>query len=332
MTFRLGLKKLALIARQLGQMLEAGIALRRGLTVMERGAKPPLNTLYRRLGHDIESGHTFSEALGRQGRRFPILFLRLVQVGEAVGGLDVILKRIADYYETMRSLWLHTIIRLIYPMFLYWALVLVLSGLRAILLYLATQDEFAALMVFLQGFAIGVGVFLTPIVLYFGLTRILGGSRTAHIIVNSVPVFGHVMRTLAIARFSLAMEMMTEGGVQIFNAITWSMEATANGAFTAHTRRIISTLRDGMPLHQALANTGLFPVDYTEVIRVAGESGSMPDSFRRLARNYLDKATTALTVASWTLCVLMLVAMFAVFIVVIFTFFMKYLNALKSQM
>ena len=46
-----------------------------------------------------------------------------------------------------------------------------------------------------------------------------------------VPVVGNVFRTLALARFSWSMELMTDSGVNIFNALQWSMEATANGAF-----------------------------------------------------------------------------------------------------
>ena len=110
---------------------------------------------------------------------------------------------------------------------------------------------------------------------------------------SRVPVLGNVFRTLALARFCWSMEMMTDSAVNIFNALQWSMEATANSAFEARTPEIIQQIKDGLPLSKSLEMSGLFPHDCIEMISVAEESGSLPETFKRLAQNYFEAADMA---------------------------------------
>ena len=344
MTFQLRKKVLAAFSRQMSVMLEAGLSVRHALATVERGARASLRQLYYRLGTEIENGRTFSEAIETEGRAFPPLFQRLVQVGETVGGLDNVLKRLSDYYDLLRTIYRRLLAKLIWPVFEYWALFFVLAILAYVLQMLGTgpNQEGGGLGVVLPGFLQGIGpgdvlaigaiIFCIPIVLYYVATRLLGGSRAAHELMIRVPVVGGVVRTVAIARFSWVMEMMTSGGIRILDAIRWSLKATANAAYEARAPVVIEQVQAGDSLSEALGRTGLFPYEYTEMIHVAEESGTMPDIFARLARNYFEKMDEALRALVSAVSWLIWIAVAAVIIAFIFYFALQYVRMLNSLM
>jgi len=335
MAVRLGLKKLAGLSRQLGTMLEAGLPIRRALAVAERGARPPTKGICQRLGGAIEQGAKLSEALEREGRTFPLLYIRLVRMGEAVGGLDKVFKRLADYYEFIRRMWMRLFSSLTYPILQYFAAVGILSLATYILDMVDTQSFVPRPIPGLSGgmvFVAGVALFVTPIAAYFIATRALGGLRATHEFMIRIPVVGNVMRMLALARFSWSMELMTDAGVNIFNALQWSMEATANGAFEGRTPAIIQRVKEGVPLSESLEASGLFPVEYIEMMHVGEESGSMPDMFRRLAENYFEQAERALRAMTTVLGWMIWICVASVIVFFIFRFFFFYLGNLTRAL
>ncbi len=252
-------------------------------------------------------------------------------MGEMVGGLDKVFVRLAEYYEFVRSMWTKLISRLLYPLIEYCLAIGVLAlvaYIRSMFLPTGNGSPRDALMI-LGG---GALVFFAPIIAYFVITRSLSGSRMAHELLLRIPVLGNVFRTLAVARFCWSMEMMTDSGVNIFNALQWSMEATANGAFEGRTPAIIQRVKDGLPLSRSLEMSGLFPNDCIEMISVAEESGSMPETFKRMAKNYFEQADLAMralvTVFTW-----MIWSAIAAFIIYnIFKFAMIYINALNGAL
>ena len=315
MMFRLGLKTLAAFCHQMGTMLEAGLPIRRALSITERGKRAGQKQMYGRIGKCIDDGDLLSEALEKEGRAFPVLFRRLIKIGETAGGLDRIFKGLGDYFAFLRSVWGRLLSGMVWPVFEYWAMVFVL----ALVSYIGAMTGGLNLgFTPAQALIAGTLVFFAPIVLYFAFTRLVGGTRMVHEIILKIPVFGGISRTMALARFSWAMEIMTSAGVRILDAITWSLEATANGAFEAKGPAIVQQLKDGAPFHECLERSGLFPIEYIEMVHVAQESGSMPDIFARLARNYFEKMEVALKVLARVMGIVIWIVVACIIIFFIF--------------
>ena len=238
---------------------------------------------------------------------FPTLFVRMVRMGETVGSLDKVLKRLADYYDFVRAVWrrLYLSPRL---------------SRRAVLRRRALSWLFMTYFLGIVDRNVGpeadsgfqrdddpgrgdAPVFPAHRRVLCGHADDIGKLRATHELMVRTPVLGVVFRTLALARFSWSMELMTDAGVNILNAIQWSLQATANGAFEGRGEAIAQRIKDGMPLARGLEMSGLFPSDYVEMVHVAEESGNMPEMFARLAKNYFEKADDALialsTAFSW---------------------------------
>ncbi len=300
----------------------------RRLATMEKGARGPERRLCADLGKDIEDGCTFTEALSRRGDAFPVFFLRLVHVGERVGMLGHVLTRLADYYDGVREMWKRLITRMIYPVFQYWALIFVLALVAYIMGMLGQRPsgDRDALRILITGAAI----FAAPFVLYFVVARGLGATRVLVEVAMATPVLGYVLRSMALARFSWSMGLMTDAGVNILDAVRWSLQATSNPAFIARGEAIVKSLKDGIPVGEALDQTRLFPVEYIEMIHTGEESGKMPEMFDRMARIYSEKADLAVralvSAIGWTVWV----AVDAVIIYYIFSFAMSYMRQMSE--
>jgi len=326
MSFRLGLKTLSHFCGQLSTMLEAGIPLQQALFTAERKSRPGRREIYRRLGAAIESGATFTEALEREGRRFPILMRRMVLVGEKVGRLDRVLKQLADYYAFLRRIWMRLIARLAWPLFEYWFAVALFSLVAWILgsLEIPGLPAFIAGLRAWQVFLGGAAVFFTPIALYFLLTRLLGGRAPVHAVMMATPVVGGIMRDFALGRFAWCMEMSTDAGVPIHDAIKWSAEATGNHVFIRHAQRINEDLRGGVPLPEAFSRSGLFPPDFMEFVETGSTSGRLPEMFGRLSRTYFDRSETGLKVISFVLVILVMLTVIGALAFIVVSYWLAY--------
>src|ERR1044072_6637683 len=102
---RVKAQELTIMTRQLATMISSGMTLLRAFYVLEEQIE---NKLLREtvgaVREDIESGLSFSEALGKHPKIFNPLYVAMVRAGEAGGVLEESLERISDQLEKDDSL------------------------------------------------------------------------------------------------------------------------------------------------------------------------------------------------------------------------------------
>src|SRR3546814_9198618 len=81
-------------------MIDAGLTMLRGLSVMsEQAENPERRRVLRVVRQDVEAGQSLSTALARHPDAFPNLMVSMTRAGEAGGFLDVAMRQIADNFE-----------------------------------------------------------------------------------------------------------------------------------------------------------------------------------------------------------------------------------------
>src|SRR5215213_7227885 len=96
---------IALFARQLATMLQAGIPMVQCFDIIGNGHdKPSVQKLVLAVKADIEAGTSLHEALGKHPLYFDDLFVNLVEAGEHAGALENLLDKIATYKEKTEAL------------------------------------------------------------------------------------------------------------------------------------------------------------------------------------------------------------------------------------
>jgi type IV pilus assembly protein PilC len=175
----------------------------------------------------------------------------------------------------------------------------------------------------------------TPVALFFAyrlLVKHVIGTRLCHELLLPVPVLGNAMRTAAITRFSLVLYLLYEAGLPITEALRRAFAGSGNGAFAARGPAAAAAIEKSGTLTEALEETGLFPLDYMNIIAVAEQSGKLSERLDWLVKEYGDRTQRAQGTLVTALSVLIWVCVAAFIIFYIFGFFLRYVGMLMDNM
>ena len=312
--FGISKKRLARLLHDLGTMLESGLTIRRTLQVLSRNPKSPsLARALRHVAADIEQGFSFTQAIERRGHYFPQLVKELMHVAEASGSIGQVCLQLGKYYEMQVQIRRKMTGRMALPILQLLAAIAIIYGLNFIFKAVAggALGIAAAALHVLEGIVVVA-------LLYFVFNRWLVRIRLIDEILLRVPLIGHTMRTLALARFSWALYLMMEAGAGTTEALTRATRATNNGAFIGRTPTLLAAIADGAGLRGSLEQTGLFPIDYLEIISVAEESGMLSESLDRQATARFEEAERALAALTTAIVCVVRIGVMILLVMMIF--------------
>src|SRR6266699_3757076 len=118
-TLKIPHNQLLIFTEQLAHLLQAGMTLDEGLSILEKRLKQPrVQQMTHSLHHALIDGRSFSQALREFPRVFPAIYVNMVAAGEASGALPEILLRLVKHLTQARDLRDRVQQALIYPAFL----------------------------------------------------------------------------------------------------------------------------------------------------------------------------------------------------------------------
>lgn len=305
---------IALFARQLATMLQAGIPMVQAFDIVGNGhEKPAMQKLILSIKGDIESGTTLHEALAKHPLYFDDLFVNLVEAGEHAGALETLLDKVATYKEKTEALKKKIKKAMFYP-----AAVLVVAVVVTIILLVFVIPQFesifndfgAELPAFTQ-FVIGISAAVRNNGLF--LAAVVGGAIYAFFYFKKrskpmrqwidrtllkLPVLGPILTKAAIARYARTLSTMFSAGVPLVEALTSVAGATGNIVYEEATLKIRDEVSTGTRLQRCMENTGLFPNMVVQMIAVGEESGSLDAMSGKIADFYeadVDNAVDAMS-------------------------------------
>jgi type IV pilus assembly protein PilC len=340
---RIGLRDLAQLCRRLAIALSSGIEVRR---VIEREAANARGSLLRaklRIVSDaVARGDTMAEGFERTGDYFPDLLHEIVNVGEHTGHLAEVFKHLAEHYEEqvrLRRSFMSSItgplIQLGLAIGIIGIMILVLGAIAPrngsppmdiLGLGLIGEEGFVVYCLIVGSIAAG-GYFL-----FQAMRRGVAWTEPVQRTVLSLPGIGGPLRTIALGQMAWTMELTLEAGMEIMKAMQLSLASTRNSYYTSHTSQVVSSIRAGNEVHEALTSSGAFPFEFVTAVEVGERSGRLPESMKTLSKEYHERARHAVqtltTLAGWGVW-----AMVALMIIVmIFRIFSSYLNVLNDAM
>jgi type IV pilus assembly protein PilC len=305
---------IALFARQLATMLNAGIPMVQSFEIIGVGNdKPAVQKLVFAIKNDIETGSALNQALAKHPLYFDDLFVNLVEAGEHAGALETVLEKIATYKEKTEALKKKIKKALFYP-----AAVLAVAVIVTVILLLFVIPQFESLF---QGFGADLpaftqfvvdmsrnlqksgwlyGLILAGVVVTF--TYFYKRSRPMRQFIDrmslQVPVIGPILRKSAIARYARTLATMFGAGVPLVEAMKSVAGATGNIIYQDAVLRMRDEISTGMRMQRSMENTGLFPNMVVQMIAVGEESGSLDEMAGKVADFYeadVDAAVDALS-------------------------------------
>ncbi|MDD5120668.1 MAG: type II secretion system F family protein [Candidatus Omnitrophica bacterium] len=310
---KIKLEDLVVFSRQLATMIDAGIPLVNALGILaEQIENEGLRGIVGEVKQDIEAGMSFCDALAKHPAVFSELFVNMTKAGEASGMLNEILDRLASFMEKQAALNRKIVSSLVYP-----AVVVSMAILITAVLLLKVVPTFKGIFDSLGGalpLPTQVLIFLSDLLRkYFLYTLIFigvmiylfkryintkKGRYQFDRVCLKLPVFGPLLRKLAVAKFSRTFSTLVKSGVSVLSALEIVSKTSGNKVVEESVINCSKSVRNGELISKPLAKSGVFPPMVTRMISVGEQTGQLEKMLSKIADFYddqVDAATSALT-------------------------------------
>jgi len=318
------IKDLVVFTRQFAVMIDAGLPLVQCLDILgNQHENPTFKRVLLDAKATVESGTSFSEALGRHPKVFDRLFTNLVAAGEVGGILDTILNRLAVYLEKAEALRRKVRGAMVYPasVSVVAAGVVLLMLMKVIPVFEKMFKDFGGTLpgptqvVITISHAIQAyfmhGAILLGITVY--LLRWSYGTDRGHYFWDAAflkaPVFGPLLKKVAVARFTRTLSTLLTSGVPILDALELVGKTAGNVIVQ---REILSTkasIAEGKTIADPLRNSKVFPGMVVQMIAVGEQTGAMDQMLSKIADFYDDEVEVAVDALTSLLEPLMMVVL-----------------------
>lgn len=297
-----------LLVRQLHVLQRAGVPLLSSLRALE--AQLPSGGLARSLrlvSDDLLKGSTLAQALARHPRSFSPTFVGMVEVGEAGGLLEPMLKRLAELFEWELELRSKIKQALQYPAIV---LLTLSAALSVMMIFVLPRfaEFFGSLRIELPvqtrlvmalgrgiaryGWAMGLGLVGAAAILGYQLKTERGRCRWDRWILR-VPALGPVVLQLEMSYLSRTIAALAGSGVPILETLALAGESLNNKWIQQAVARMSDRVKEGQTLSQALRADPLFPPVVTQMVSTGEETGRLDDLLQSVS-DYYDQQTTYL--------------------------------------
>ena len=338
---RVSAQELAVVTRQLATLVGAGIPLVESLTALvDQIDNAAFKAVWADVKARVNEGAGFGDALGAYPKFFSSLYVNMVRAGESSGALEVVLERLADFTESQAMLKGKLIGTMIYPILM----IFMASGVMGILFVFVIpriskifEAQKVALPVptrILMGFAGFVaeyGLFLLPVVL--GLVVLTArylrspkGKPKWDKFILKVPLFGPLVRMVAITRFSKTLGTLISSGVPLLTAFDIVRAVVQNQVLMDVIETARESVKEGESIASPLKRSGEFPPIVTHMIAVGERSGQLEEMLANVARSFDAQVSSRLQAMTSLLEPLLLVMMGGVVAFIVFSVLMPMLQ------
>ncbi|MGD2023863.1 MAG: type II secretion system F family protein [Desulfobacterales bacterium] len=306
-------KDVILFARQFSTMIDAGLPIIQCLDILytQQGNKT-FKRMIKDIKEQVEGGATLAEALKRFPKQFDDLFVNMIAAGEAGGILDAILRRLAAYMEKAAKLKAQVKGAMTYPIV---TLIIAIIVLGVILVFVIPvfEEMFAdfggelpvptQLVVTASEIAkskiiyIIIGIVILGIAMRKFYATQKGQDITDDILLK-IPVFGTLLRKVAVAKFTRTMGTMLASGVAILEALDIVAKTAGNRTVEKAIYDVRSGIAEGRTMADPLAESGVFPAMVCQMISVGESTGALDAMLEKIADFYdeeVDQAVENLT-------------------------------------
>ena len=301
-------KEVVIFTRQFATMINAGLPLVQCLDILGSQAEnPTFRKIILQIKSDIESGTTFADALGRHPKVFDTLYVNLVAAGEIGGVLDVVLNRLAQYMEKAEALKAKVKGAMTYPIIVL-AVAFLVVAILMIFVIPTFKDMFTQFGSTLPGptqFVVDLSNFFRTkwwvmLVVIIGLIVGFKYAKTQEKsrleldrLALKLPIFGPLIRKVAVAKFTRTLGTMITSGVPIMDGLEITARTAGNKVVENGIIEVRKAISEGKSMAEPLHDTGIFPGMVVQMIAVGEATGALDQMLTKIADFYDDEVDTA---------------------------------------
>jgi len=300
-------------SNNMGVMLRAGVSLIQSLSELHEDADNRyFKKVIKALIDNITAGDSLNEAMSRESRTFPEIYVNVIAIGEETGRLDNVFFNLARHYKRIDDLVLQTRRAFIYPAFVILALLLVsyvyLFIVFPMLFSLLKQFEVKLPLIteilwsvsnFFQAWWPYILGTILILILLFLLSRKLKVFRLWFDWCELyLPGMKKVFIQLRMAFFMRYMAILMGAGVNILRAMELAIKSVNNIILKKILESCLYEVTGGTVLSQAFRSKKIIPNMVTRMIVVGEETGNISQQMEYVANQYEEDLTRRI---SWAL-------------------------------
>ena len=301
-------KDLAIFVRQFSVMIDAGLPLVQCLEILgTSNENKAFARILQQTRMDVEGGSTLADAMRKHPKAFDDLFCNMIAAGEAGGILDTILKRLATYIEKSVKLKAQIKGAMMYPVavisiaFIVIAVILwkviptfaaMFAGLGATL-PLPTRIVIAMSNWFVRLLVPGIVVSILGVTAFRRYYATYGGRRVVDRFLLKLPIFGELLRKVAVSKFCRTLATLISSGVPILDGLEITAKTAGNAIVEDAIMSVRKGVESGLTIAQPLKETGIFPAMVVQMIGVGEQTGALDAMLSKIADFYEDEVDQA---------------------------------------
>lgn len=338
---RVNVRDLALITRQLATLLQAGLPLEEGLSIVSQQTHSrKIRGILLTLRTRILEGYSFSQGLEEYVHVFPGVYRAAVSVGEQAGRLHEVLNRLAEYAEQVYESREKIMLALLYPLLLLILSVSIVSGLIVYVVpdligvFVETGQTLPPLtraLIATSGFISRNALVLVAVVL---LSMVMCGLMlrqprmrlVAHRQVLRLPVIGRFSRGVNCARFVRTLNILFNSGVPLVEALEIAGQVQSNQWMRRQVAEATQKVVEGSSLNVALRQCGVFPPMMIQMIASGEAGGELDTMLQRIALDQEREVQTLVRIGLGLLEPLMLLLMGTCVLLIVLAVLLPILN------
>lgn len=305
---RIHAKDIATFTRQLATLQGGGLDIVESLNAIQDQFE---NVRFKKVITDIRenivAGSSLADSLSKHGSHFDPLYINLVTTAEASGTLDETLNRLAMFQEKKIRQDAKLMAAMIYPILMTFIGSFVLLYLlvyvtpRVQVMFEDMNQALPIPTIILMSVSSFLQKWWIVLLVLTGLTGFTAsryiktekGKALRDKMLLSLPIFGNLIRTAAIARFSRALAVLLAGGVTLVESLNITGKIVGSVPIEKAVQQAIVNITEGQTMAEPLRNSGMFPPVVTQMIDAGERSGNLADMLKKIADAYDFEVETA---------------------------------------
>jgi len=295
-------------SRQFSTMIDAGLPLIQSLDILQsQQENKTFKKTLKEIKESVEEGSTLAEALGKYPKIFNELFVNMVAAGEAGGILDTILDRLSSYMEKTEKLKKQVKGAMTYPIIVL-CIAFIVVGVILVFVIPVFEKMFAdfggalpaptQIVVGISRFAKGnIHYMIGAIVVFIFAFKRFYATAKGRVLMDDImlklPVFGPLLRKVAVAKFTRTMSTMISSGVPILEALEIVAKTAGNKTVEAAIFNVRSGITEGRTMADPLGESGVFPSMVVQMVAVGESTGALDSMLGKIADFYDDEVDSA---------------------------------------
>lgn len=312
------IKDLALMTRQLAVLIKSNIPLVEALAaISDQVENPALANALADSKNMVNEGSPFYKSLAKYPNIFDNIYVSMCEAGEMSGSLDVILMRLADFTESSAKLRQKVSSALTYPIIMLVVVFIIVMGLftfvipKMMTIFESSPElqlpwytlVIVAISQFMTSFWWLILIVIVTVSVGFAVWKKSAEGRPRWDAIRlKLPVFGPVLRMVAVARFTRTLATLLTGGVPMLGALDIVRNVVDNAVIAQAVDEARGNISEGESIAGPLSKSGQFPPIVIHMVKIGEKTGDLEnmltqvsDAYDFTVQNKIDGMTSLIT-------------------------------------